>query len=164
MYIPGYQKFNGAGALLAFGAIGFSLIVLQGMLELDPCPLCTADRFVIIAIGLIFALAWLHNPARTGQKVYAALNLPLGLVGIGLTLRHIWLQHIPPNETPECGPDLSYMFEVFPLLDAIVMLLSGSGQCAEVLWTFMGLTIPEQTLILFNLFTFLMVFQLLRRR
>ncbi len=163
MYIANYRTLNGTGALIAIAAISFSLIVLQGFLELDPCPLCTVDRFVIVLIGIIFMLAWLHNPARTGQKVYATLNLPLGLSGIGLTLRHIWLQRLPPDKVPECGPDLSYMFEVFPLLDAIVMLLSGSGECAEVQWSFLGLTIPEQTLILFSLLTLLMIFQLLRR-
>ncbi len=163
MYIANYRTLNGAGVVIVIAAISFSLIVLQGILELDPCPLCTVDRFVIILIGLVFALAWLHNPARMGQKVYAALNLPLGLSGIGLTLRHIWLQQLPPDKVPECGPTLSYMFEVFPFLDAIAMLLSGSGECAEVQWKFLGLTIPEQTLILFSFLTLLMVFQLFRR-
>ena len=163
MYLTNYRTLNGAGALITIAAVSISFILLQEYLELDPCPLCTADRFVIILIGLIFVIAWLHNPARIGQKVYASLNLPLGLVGICLTLRHIWLQHLPPDKVPECGPDLSYMFEVFPLLDAIVMLLSGSGECAEIQLTFMGLTIPELTLILFSLLTLLMIFQLLRR-
>ncbi len=164
MQIPSYRKINMIGALLAIAAISFSFGILQGYLELDPCPLCTADRFVVIGLGLVFTLAWAHNPARIGQKAYAILNLPIVLIGIGLAVRHIWLQNLPPDQVPECGPDITYIFEVFPLLDALKMLLSGSGECAEVQWKFLGLSIPEQTLILFSIFSVLIAFQLLRKR
>lgn len=164
MQIPSYRKINLTGALLAIVAISFSFGILQRYLELDPCPLCAADRIVVITLGVVFTLAWIHNPARIGQKAYALLNLPIVLIGIGLTLRHIWLQSLPPDQVPECGPDITYLFEVFPLLDALRMLLTGSGECAEVQWKLFGLSIPEQTLILFSIFSVLIAFQLFRRR
>ena len=63
--------------------------------------------------------------------------------------RQVWLQHLPPELVPECGPGLDYMLNVFPLSDAIKMVLTGSGECAEVKWRFITLSIAEWSLIMF---------------
>ena len=64
----------------------------------------------------------------------------------------MWLQSLPPGEAPECGPGLEYMLGAFPLTEVIGMVLSGSGECAEVQWTFLALSIPEWTLLMFAAF------------
>jgi len=55
---------------------------------------------------------------------------------------HFRLQNLPPDEVPSCGPGLDYMLENFPLRDALGMVFKGSGECADVVWSFLGLSMP----------------------
>ena len=112
------------------------------MLALDPCPLCIFQRVGIAATGLMFLLAALHDPRGWGARVYGVLvGLPL-LATLGIALRHVWIQHQPPGSVPSCGATLDYLLEVFPLTHVIRKVLSGSGECAKVTWTFLGLSMP----------------------
>jgi disulfide bond formation protein DsbB len=73
--------------------------------------------------------------------------------GIGAVIagRHVWLQQLPADQVPTCGPGLNFILENFPLSQAIDMVLRGSGECADVMWTFLGLSIPAWTLVAFVL-------------
>jgi disulfide bond formation protein DsbB len=66
----------------------------------------------------------------------------------------LWLQHLPPSEVPECGPGLEYMLDALPFTDVLAKVLHGSGECAEVLWRFLGLSIPGWSLVAFSAFLF----------
>lgn len=116
---------------------------------LEPCPLCISQRIAILATGLVFLLAALHNPGQTGLRIYAVLGVCTALAGAAISTRHLWLQSLPPEEVPECGPSLEYIYENFPLSETIRLMLNGTGDCAEVLWTFLGLSIPAWTLVAF---------------
>ena len=70
-----------------------------------------------------------------------------GLIGAGIASRHLWLQHLPPDQIPECGPGLDYMLEVFPLSETIRMAFTGSGECADIVWSFLGISMPGWTLL-----------------
>jgi disulfide bond formation protein DsbB len=107
------------------------------------------QRLGIIAVGLLFLLAALHHPERLGARVYAVAIALAAIAGGAVAARHVWLQHLPPDQVPECGPGLEYMLEAFPLADALKMVLTGSGECAEVDWTFLGLSMPAWVLIWF---------------
>ena len=122
-------------------------LYLQHILHQDPCPLCMIQRFIFIAMLVLFVIAALHNPKRTGAKVYAALITLFALSGIGVASRHIWIQHLPKDELPACGPGLDYMLENFPMAEVWKELLHGSGECAAKGWTFLTLGIPEWSLI-----------------
>jgi disulfide bond formation protein DsbB len=127
----------------------FALYYLEAVLFLDPCPLCIVDRGILVVIAAVCFIAFVHNSNGVMRLIYTSLATLFGLVGVGVAARHIWLQGLPPDQVPECGPDLSYMLDVFPLGDVIKRIFTGSGQCAEVSWTFLGMTIPQQTLLLF---------------
>lgn len=124
-------------------------LYFQYVEHLEPCPLCIFQRVFVIAMGLVFFVAAIHNPRYWGRRVYGVLIVVLSGVGAGIAGRHVWLQNLPPDRVPECGPGLSFMFETFPMHKVIEMVLSGSGECAEVLWTFWGLSIPGWTLVIF---------------
>ena len=162
--LPNSRVVNGTGFLVCIAAIAFAVFYLQGVLNLDPCPLCIIDRVLIISMGLVFLLATLHNPARLGQRIYSSLNLILISVAIAVAGRHVWLQHLPEDLVPACGADLSYMLENFPLQDTLRSVLQGSGECADIQWTFLGLSIPEQTLILFVALGALVLLQMFRNK
>jgi protein dithiol:quinone oxidoreductase len=135
-----FLGFAACASLLAVGAY------LQFVEELEPCPLCISQRLAILATGAIFLIAGLHN---RGRKVYAVLGAAAALIGASVSARHIWLQHLPPEEVPECSPGLEYVFQNFPLADTIKLMLTGTGECAKIDWTLLGLSIPAWTLVAF---------------
>jgi len=135
-----------AGTLVIAGLFGAALY-LQYVLHHEPCPLCMIQRFIFIAMLVLFILATLHNPKRTGAKIYAVLITLCSLGGVGVASRHIWIQHLPKDEVPACGPGLDYMLDNFPLAEVWKELMHGSGECAAKGWTFLTLNIPEWSLI-----------------
>ncbi len=134
------------GALFPGGLIGFALY-LQYVKYQDPCPLCMVQRVIFIAIAVVFLVAMAHGPKRTGERVYAALISLLSLSGIAVAGRHIWIQNLPKDEVPACGPGLDYMLETMPFSNVVKQLIHGSGECAEKGWTFLTLGIPEWSLL-----------------
>lgn len=141
-----YRTFNLAGFIACFILIA-SALVMQHVFLLEPCPLCIFQRVSFMAAGALFLAGAVFNPACSRMKAaISGLNLLALATGIGLALRHIWLQNLPPSEVPSCGPGLDYMLEVLPFTSVISQVLSGSGECAEVAWTFLGLSIPWWTL------------------
>ena len=127
-------------ALLAFG---YYLQYGQG---LDPCPLCLVQRGFFYAVLGICIIGALHDPGRAGQIVYGLLAAVFALGGIATAARQVWLQHLPPERQPQCGPDLYFMLENFPLSRTLEKLITGTGECAAVDWTFLGLSIAEWSL------------------
>ncbi|MDO8990262.1 MAG: disulfide bond formation protein B [Sideroxyarcus sp.] len=134
------------GALTVAALYGAGLY-LQYVLRQEPCPLCMVQRVIFIAIGLLFFIAALHNAKQIGAKVYAVLIALFSLSGVAVAARHIWIQHLPKDQVPGCGPGLDYMLKNFPMSEVWQELLHGSGECAEKGWTFFTLGIPEWSLI-----------------
>lgn len=132
---------------LAIAVLFGAALYLQYVLHQEPCPLCMIQRFIFISMLVLFAIATLHNPGRTGAKIYGVLITLLALSGIGVASRHIWIQHLPKDEVPACGPGLDYMLDNFPMADVWKELMHGSGECAARGWTFLTLGIPEWSLI-----------------
>jgi len=135
-----------AGALFPAGLIGFALF-LQYVKHQDPCPLCMVQRVVFIVLATVFVLAAVHGPKIRGEKIYATIIVLLSLSGIGVAGRHIWIQNLPKDQVPACGPGLDYMLETMPMGDVLKQLMHGSGECAAKGWTFLTLGIPEWSLL-----------------
>jgi disulfide bond formation protein DsbB len=136
------------GAAVCAALMGWALWLQYG-LGLDPCPLCSLQRMAVIAIGVVFLVAAIHNPGRFGAGVYAALTVIIGLFGAITAMRHVWIQSLPKDEVPACGMGLNYMLETMPLADVLAKVFKGSGECAEAGWLFLGLAIPAWTLVFF---------------
>ena len=137
--------------LVCSGLMGFGLY-LQHVVHLEPCPLCILQRVAFIAIGGIALAAIIHNPKRRGWAVYGWLLAILSLAGGGVAAWQVYLQHLPPSQVPECGPGLDYMLDALPLSKVLPMIFKGSGECAEVAWTFLDLSIAQWALGWFVLF------------
>ena len=134
------------GFLVCSGLLGVALYMQYG-LYYDPCPLCIFQRIAFITIGLVCLVASIHNPQIKGHKVYGSLIGLTGLIGLGLSLRHSWLQHNPP-EFVECGAGLDYWLENLPVGEIIQKVLTGSGECTDIAWKFLGMSIPEWTAVM----------------
>jgi len=152
--------------LIAFGCLGLILtaLLMQYQFDLAPCPLCITQRIFVIAVGLTSLFAALHNPALVGQRVYGLLGMLFGAIGTGFAARHMWLQSLPEDLAPACGPPLGFMFENFPLTQAFELLLQGDGNCAKTVFSFLGLSIPGWTAVAIVGLVALCLYQTLRRR
>jgi len=150
-----------AGFLFCAGMIAFALY-LQYVQYQNPCPLCVFQRIAWFALGMLFLVATVHGPGRTGAIVYGALLLIVSASGAAIAGRHVWLQHLPKDKVPACGPDLDFMLQQFPLAETLRRVLTGSGECAEKGWTFLGLSIPEWSMGWFVLIGALVLFLTVR--
>ena len=112
-----------------------------------PCPLCVLQRVAFMWMGAAALVACIHNPGRTGQQVYAWLLVLGAVFGAVIAGRHVWLQNLPEALVPECSPGLNYMLENFPVGEIIKTIFYGSGDCAEILWTFLGMSMPQWTFV-----------------
>lgn len=144
--IPNKRLLNFAAALICAAMMGFALYAQHVML-LDPCPLCILQRIAVIVLGILFLLAGFHNPGPLGGRIYSALLSLVATAGAGVAAWHVRLQNLPADEVPSCGPGLEYMVENFPLKDALGMIFKGSGECAEVVWRLLGLSMPTWVVI-----------------
>ena len=144
--MPTKRQLNLLGFAMCAGLMGYALYA-QYQLLLDPCPLCIFQRIGIIALGTVFLIAGLHNPGRTGGAIYALLVLVAAGGAGGVAARHVWLQNLPADKVPACGPGLDFMLDSFPFLDVLDMVLNGSGECAEISWSFLGLSMPAWVLV-----------------
>jgi disulfide bond formation protein DsbB len=138
------------GNLLGFAACAGLLAYAyyaQFVLHLEPCPLCIFQRIGVLAIGLVFLIAAAQDPVGWGRRVYAALLAVTAAATIGVSLRHLYIQSLPPGSIPACGASLNFMLQVFSLNEVVTKVLSGSGECAKISWRFLGLAMPGWVLI-----------------
>ncbi len=128
--------------LVCAGLILNAIFYFQDYLGLDPCPMCVLSRYVFITIGVISLAAAIHGPRGLALKVYATLVALLALGGLGVSIRHSYLQHFPPK-VESCGTDLEFLLNAFPISQALPKIFAGTGSCSAVKWKLLGLSIPE---------------------
>ena len=141
-----------------------SMLYMQHAMGLLPCALCVTQRVFMIALGVVALIAGIHNPKGWGRRVYAVLGLVASLGGTYFANHHRWIQSLPEDQVPACGPGLDYMLENFPITQVLELLLRGDGNCHDILWTFLGLSIPGWSLVGFASLSAVFLWQLLRHR
>jgi disulfide bond formation protein DsbB len=141
------RLFDVALLLMCLAMLAYALF-LQYRRGLDPCPLCIFQRIAVIGLAVSFALAALM--ADGWRVLRSMVSVLLGLVavsGASVAIRHLYIQSLPPGRVPSCGATLDYMWDVFPVMDVLRKVLTGSGECARIDWTLLGLSMPGWVLI-----------------
>lgn len=145
--------------------IGMSFaLYLEHVVGLNPCPLCVFQRVGLIAMGIFSLIALLHNPASAWvRRGYSLLStLAIGW-SAGVAARHVWLQNLPPEQVPSCGPGLDYLVEALPFKAVLEQVLSGSGECAAIDWSFLGQSLPVWSFVFFSALFIINLFVLIRK-
>jgi disulfide bond formation protein DsbB len=137
---------NLAGVAAVVGLMSYALYA-EHVLGLEACPLCILQRMAFIGVGVVLLVAGLHSPAGAFARIYGALGAAVAAVGAGIAGWHVHIQNLPPDQVPACGPGLDYIMDAFPLLEALELVFTGSGECAVVNWSFLGLSMPGWTFI-----------------
>ena len=141
--------------LALLGAVGCAtglltaILYFQKHLGLEPCPMCIFQRVAMLATGAIFLLAAVHGPKSGGRWVYSGLATLAASIGGFIAARHVWLQGLPEDQRPACGPTLDFLMQMMPLQEVITLILKGDGNCAKIDWTLFGQSIPFWTMIAF---------------
>ena len=149
--------------LMAIFSILFARLYLEDVLNLAACPLCMTQRVFVVLWGVFALIAVVHNPGGWGRRAYGVLCALAAIAGGAVAARHVWLQHLPPDQVPACGPSLEYMLETLPFSETLSIVMMGDGNCADTMWTLLGLSIPEQTLALFVVVTAISLWQTFRK-
>ena len=142
------RQANLLGFLFCAALMGYALYA-QFHLHLEPCLLCIFQRVAVIALGVVFLMAAVHNPKAWGSRVYGTALLLLAIGGGIVAGRHIYVQHLPEYLAPPCGPGFGYLFAHLPFGKFLVQAFTGSADCSIVTWRFLGLTMPEWLLAWF---------------
>tara|TARA_B100000780_G_scaffold264485_1_gene219172 strand:+ start:117 stop:614 length:498 start_codon:yes stop_codon:yes gene_type:complete len=141
-----FKRINLLGALLSFLLVGLALTI-QTQFDLEPCPLCVSQRIVFILIGFIFLVFSFMSPTRLIKFIHLVSLSVVNIVGMVFAIKHILIQGKWITVPAECGIDLDYMFENFPIREAFSLLFKGTGDCSEIDWLFLGLSLPQLALI-----------------
>jgi len=150
------------GFLGPLALIAVAYFYFQQQLGLAPCPLCMFQRAALLGVSVFCLLGLMFNPGKVFSKLIAFGATLFSVLGLAIAGRQVWLQHLPEDQVPECGPDLAFMLDVFPLSQVISTVFQGSGECAEVQWTFL-FTIPEWMVAIFLVMTLICLRMLFKR-
>lgn len=161
-WLPGIRLTN---FVVFLGCVGLMAVGLymQHFMDLVPCALCITQRIFIIATGAWALIGVLAHNLVPLRKILSFLAVISAITGGFFSSRQLWLQSLPEDQVPACGPSFDYLIEAFPLQEALTVLMRGDGNCAEVSWTFLGISIPGWTLVAFIGLALINIWQLIRR-
>lgn len=151
-----------AGFVICALAISVALF-LEHVLKMEPCPLCVLSRVMVMFTAMIFLAALIHNPKALGKKIYSVIGIIFCLMGVALNIRHLWLQSLPADQTPACGPGIEYLMQTLAPIEVLKHVLAGSGECADVQATLLGLSLPAWTLGLFVVLAALWIYPAIKK-
>lgn len=131
---------------------------------LEPCPLCLMQRIMVFLLFLLCFIA-VYRPSQRRAQIIAILQGLTAAGGLFFAGRQLWLQSLPPEQTPACMPGLDVLMRYFPWQDVLHALVWGAGDCAEISWQWLGLSMPAWAglYFLFMLFSSFFVFWQLSR-
>ena len=136
------------GGIACFATVALALVI-QTKYNLEPCPLCITQRMFFMGLGVLFLIGAFIKPASLLQKIFTFLQVATALGGAGWAIRHWYLQAHKGEIIADCGVGYDYMWENFPLKKMFTLIFKGTGDCAAIDWTFLGLTLPQLALITF---------------
>lgn len=143
--MPSRRAGNAIGFAACAVALAFAFYAQYG-LGFVPCHLCIFQRVTLAAMGAAFLVAALVPDGRALRIGSAALIGIAGLATIATAGRHVWVQMQPAGTVAPCGADLEFMLDIFPLTDVILKVFRAGGECANVDWTLLGLSMPAWVL------------------
>ena len=142
--------------LALVGVLLCGALLMEYVLAMPPCPLCLMQRIWFFVAGLFAFVGLMHDP-RWG--IYPLLTLLASLIGAGFAIRQIYLQNLPADQVPACGPGIDYMIDVFPASEVLAAMIRGTGDCAAV-DRFLAVPVPAWALLGFAALIVLAVLQI----
>jgi len=149
-----YRQYSLAGFAFCASGLAFALF-LQHAQGLEPCPMCIFQRIAMLISGLFFLAGAIHAPKHGGRWLWSGLAALAAVGGAIIAGRHVWLQGLPPDQVPACGPTLDYLLGLMPVMEVVQLVLKGDGNCAKIDAAFLGISLPGWTFLAFVVLTLL---------
>ncbi|MGC1181625.1 disulfide bond formation protein B [Legionella sp.] len=155
-----FKRLQTVNALLTLCVL-FSSFYFQYIVGLTPCPLCIMQRVCVFLLLAIMGLSFC-----TVQRAHYISLLQIIFAGVGLffALRQLWLQSFPPSQVPACMPGLDILIHYFPWQTIMHTLFWGTGECAEITWSFWGISMPGWSALYFTFMVLMGCFLFLSTR
>lgn len=118
--------------------------VLVRVADLVPCPLCIVQRFFYAFVGLSALAGYMGWWPRFSERIAGMSISFLALIGGAVAARHVYLQRFHAAD-PSSGCAVSFG----SFLDDFIFALGGTGNCAIIDWSFIGLSIADWSLMAF---------------
>ena len=160
MIAKGWYWFGFLGSLIL---VAVAYFYFERHMGLAPCPLCMFQRAALIGVAFFCLFGLIFSLTKVWSKIVIFGATVFSVLGLAIAGRQVWLQHLPEDQVPECGPDLAFMLDVFPLQEVITTVLQGSGECAEVQWTLLSFSMPEWMVFIFTIMTIICIRLLFKR-
>lgn len=140
-----YRRIQTFNALLTLLVL-FASFYFQYVVGLMPCPLCMMQR-----VCLFLLLGFMGLSFHTERKAHyiCLAQVVFASAGLFFSLRQLWLQSLPAGNVPACMPGLDILIRYFPLKTVMQSLFWGTGDCAEVTWSFWGISMPGWSALYF---------------
>jgi len=153
------QKISALGLLTCLLVLG-AAYYLEQQYMLAACPLCVLQRVIFMAMACVFLCGALIKIKGRVVYFYSGILIFLSALGIGIAGRQLWLQYFAPPQKMSCAASVERLIELYPLLDALKLILKGSAECATVDFTILGLSIAAWSFGLFALIGAIMIYVL----
>ncbi len=114
--------------------------------------MCIFQRIAMLGCGIGFALGLLVANKPAGRWAASGLAMLSALGGAAIAARHVWLQGLPDDMVPACGPPLETLVNMMPWSEVFAVVLRGDGNCAIIDAAFLGLSLPGWTMLVFAAF------------
>jgi len=114
----------------------------------QPCPLCIMQRLCVFLV-LLFSVLSFGLSGGLKKKNMVIAQLFFACAGLFFASRHLWIQSLPASDVHACVPGLDILFRYFPWQDLAHALFWGSGDCTQISWRFIGLSMPAWSALYF---------------
>lgn len=131
-------------AVYCAGLLLFALWLVHSV-NLVPCPLCISQRFFYAFVGLSAIAGYMGWWRRFTVRLSGLFVSLFAFVGWLIAARHVYLQHFQERvESSGCAVSFG------SVIDDFLTALGGTGNCAIIDWTMLGLSIADWSLIAFT--------------
>lgn len=145
------RNFSILGLLICISAIaGAHYLEYEYMLA--PCPMCMLQRCIFWVLGALFLIGTVFKIKGALRYLYSTSVILFSILGLTIAMRQVWLQYFAPPQASSCSASLERLIELYPILDALKMALSGSSECATIDFTFLSISVAGWSMILFASF------------
>lgn len=159
--LPISNRIISLSVFLSCVALLASAYVFEYVYYMDPCPLCIMQRIAVLLVGLAGFTGFLLASNTVARTVTSGFMLLASVLGLAVAGRHVWIQSLPADQVPTCGPSLEYMVDTLPWAEVLSVMLRGNGNCADSHWSFIGLSMPQWVLVWFVGFAIVGIYLLL---
>lgn len=147
--LPFSNRVISLAVFVACAALLATAYYFEYYMYMDPCPLCIMQRIAVLLVGIAGLLGFLLGGNRIARLSNAIFMILSAIFGMAVAGRHVWIQSLPADQVPTCGPSLEYMVDTLPLSEVLAVMLRGNGNCADAHWAFLGLSMPQWVLVWF---------------